>query len=138
MQFYLWQLFIFWSDLINIHKYYVHLTKFIFILPQRTLVSESAFKVSSKAWARLRTVSNLYSIRDHRRISSLILSEFKWINWLLFPLKPSEKHRFFGDLIENRNQLIRSTLSWRRPLSYRNQSIDLQICRANQWTDFYM
>ena len=28
------------------------------------------------------------------------------------------------------------TLSWRRPLSYRNQSIDL-ICLANQWTGFY-
>ena len=27
------------------------------------------------------------------------------------------------------------TLSWRRPLSYRNQSIDL---RANQWSGFYM
>ena len=27
------------------------------------------------------------------------------------------------------------TLSWRRPLSYRNQSI---ICGANQWTGFYM
>ena len=27
------------------------------------------------------------------------------------------------------------TLSWRRPLSYRNQSIDL---RANQWTGFYI
>ena len=27
------------------------------------------------------------------------------------------------------------TLSWRRPLSYRNQSIDL---RSNQWTGFYM
>ena len=27
------------------------------------------------------------------------------------------------------------TLSWRRPLSYRNQSID---CLANQWTGFYM
>ena len=26
-------------------------------------------------------------------------------------------------------------LSWRRPLSYRNQSID---CSANQWTGFYM
>ena len=29
------------------------------------------------------------------------------------------------------------TLSWRRPLSYRNQSIDL-LCSANQWTGFYM
>ena len=28
-------------------------------------------------------------------------------------------------------------LSWRGPLSYRNQSIDL-ICRTNQWTGFYM
>ena len=27
------------------------------------------------------------------------------------------------------------TFSWRRPLSYRNQSIDL---RSNQWTGFYM
>ena len=27
------------------------------------------------------------------------------------------------------------TLSWRTPLSYRNQSID---CSANQWTSFYM
>ena len=27
------------------------------------------------------------------------------------------------------------TLSWRRPLSYRNQSI---VCSANQWTGFYM
>ena len=32
------------------------------------------------------------------------------------------------------------TLSWRRPLSYRNQSIDLfrKICGENQWTCFYM
>ena len=29
------------------------------------------------------------------------------------------------------------TLSWRRPLSYRNQSIDL-LCKSNHWTDFYM
>ena len=29
------------------------------------------------------------------------------------------------------------TLSWRRPLSYRNQSIDL-FCKSNQWTGFYM
>ena len=32
------------------------------------------------------------------------------------------------------------TLSWRRSLSYRNQSIDLfrKICGENQWTCFYM
>ena len=29
------------------------------------------------------------------------------------------------------------TLSWRRPLSYRNQSIDL-FCKSNHWTGFYM
>ena len=29
------------------------------------------------------------------------------------------------------------TLSWRRPLPYRNQSIDL-LCSTNQWTGFYM
>ena len=29
------------------------------------------------------------------------------------------------------------TFSWRRPLSYRNQSIDLQNS-ANQWTGFYV
>ena len=33
--------------------------------------------------------------------------------------------------------LIAVTLSWRGPLSYKNQSIDLQS-RANQWTSFYM
>ena len=33
--------------------------------------------------------------------------------------------------------LIAVTLSWQRPLSYKNQSIDLQS-RANQWTGFYM
>ena len=39
----------------------------------------------------------------------------------------------------NKNPL---TLSWRRPLSYRHQSIDIEtsplICGANQWTGFYM
>ena len=35
----------------------------------------------------------------------------------------------------------KNNLSRRRPLSYRNQSIDLRsplICGANQWTGFYM
>ena len=30
------------------------------------------------------------------------------------------------------------TVSWRRPLSYRNQSIDLQSKSIYQWTGFYM
>ena len=36
--------------------------------------------------------------------------------------------------------LLSLTISWQRPLSYRNQSIDFSplICSTNQWTGFYM
>ena len=33
---------------------------------------------------------------------------------------------------------LSQTLSWRRSISYRNQSIDLFCKSANQWTGFYM
>ena len=38
-------------------------------------------------------------------------------------------------VIENIFVKLQLTFSWRRPLSYRNQSI---VCSANQWTGFYM
>ena len=51
-----------------------------------------------------------------------------------FLLRSSENLRFNDDIGGNLNKSVRLTLSWRRPLSYRNQSIDLL---ANQWTCFY-
>ena len=53
---------------------------------------------------------------------------------------------FFVDRTEFSNKIFELTLSWRRPISFRNQSIDLRyhietsplICSANQWTGFYM
>ena len=52
----------------------------------------------------------------------------------------------FVDRTEFSNKIFELTLSWRRPISFRNQSIDLRyhietsplICSANQWTGFYM
>ena len=58
----------------------------------------------------------------------------------LYTLKT--EHQKFSDVFRRYrkgalgwNGLIYLTLSWRRPLSYRNQST---ICGANQWTGFYM
>ena len=52
---------------------------------------------------------------------------------------PSERHPSLLILLNHTYVQRRShlTLSWRGPLSYRNQSIDLQS-KANQWTGFYM
>ena len=63
---------------------------------------------------------------------------------ILYPLKTPENQRFFGVF---RGYKIRTlawnefketkwslTLSWRRPLSYRNQSIDLQ----SKWMDWFL
>ena len=34
--------------------------------------------------------------RDRRQILLLLISKFKWINWLLFPLESSENYRFLS------------------------------------------
>ena len=44
-----------------------------------------------------------FYIKDRLQISLLILSEFKRINWLLFPLKSSENLWFSDDFRENRS-----------------------------------
>ena len=57
------------------------------------------------------------------QISFIILSVFKQINQLLFPLKSSDNHRFSDDLRGNRGQLIHlksfniRSKSWRRPFN---------------------
>ena len=48
-----------------------------------------------------------HTFRDRHQIQLLISSKFKWINWLLFPLKSSENPRFSDDFKGNRSWLIR-------------------------------
>ena len=45
-------------------------------------------------------------IRDRLQISLLVLTEFKWLNWLLFPLKSSENLGFLMIFMANRSFLI--------------------------------
>ena len=52
---------------------------------------------------KLYVIVSAVVVRDCLQISLLILSELKRINYLLFPLKSSENHRFFDDFSENRN-----------------------------------
>ena len=47
--------------------------------------------------------SNIGDTKDRLRVSLLVLSEFKSINQLLFPLKASENLWFFDDFIGNRS-----------------------------------
>ena len=46
---------------------------------------------------------------EHSRIKIMLLrlSEFKWINWLLFPLKSSENQWFFNHFRGNKSWWIR-------------------------------
>ena len=66
-------------------------------------------------------------VRERRQSLLLVLSQFKRINELLFPLT-LEYLCFSDDFRRNRSSLVQIhlTLSWRGPLPYRNQSIDLQ------------
>ena len=65
-------------------------------------------------------------IRHRLQIRLLILSKFKWINWFQFPLIKSSENLWFSDNFWGMDVLVQLTLSWPRPISYINQSIDLR------------
>ena len=75
-------------------------------------------------------------IRPSQRNISLI--SIFWVIWR--KVLHTREALNFGVLHKNMNCAFPLTLSGRRPLSYRNQSIGLPscLCVANQWTGFYM
>ena len=73
---------------------------------------------------------NCWQCLKFRKISYNFVRETWQCQWLYWQygmmIYAIGRHSFINMLL---------TLSWRGPLSYRNQSIDLQ---RNQWTGFYM
>ena len=92
-------------------------SKEFFSLPIKYLIPNP--KASSLSLKFLKSLSEILMLR------LTVFSNLIWCSW-----------NSFTDIKMPWLRIV-LTLPWRRPLSYRNQSTDLQS-RANQWTGFYM
>ena len=98
-------------------------TSFGSLIHNRPIEKKEAFK-------RINNIKALTTLKDFTTLIALnIFNRLPAFTDYIKRYRPSRLP------FKSRVILQTSTLSWKRSLSYRNQS---SICKANQWTGFYM